>query len=110
MQHVPAKFTRVGTITVDGGVSEDGRHIYLAVTDTGVGIPKDKFGQIFGAFKQVDMSTTRRYGGTGLGLHLVSLLVKAHNGGFMIMTANDSSVNKMYENDIVGACGLIHGV
>jgi signal transduction histidine kinase len=34
-------------------VSENGRHIYLAVEDTGVGIPKDKFGQIFGAFKQV---------------------------------------------------------
>ena len=48
-----AKFTRSGTIEVTGGVSDNGRHIYLAVTDTGVGIPKDKFGQIFGAFKQV---------------------------------------------------------
>ena len=50
-----AKFTRSGTITVTGGVSENGRHIYLAVEDTGVGIPKDKFGQIFGAFKQVGL-------------------------------------------------------
>ena len=48
-----AKFTRSGTITVTGGISENGKHIFLAVEDTGVGIPKDKFGQIFGAFKQV---------------------------------------------------------
>ena len=55
--------------------------MYLAVSDTGIGIPSDKFGQIFGAFEQVDMSTTRSYGGTGLGLHLVKQLVEAHNGG-----------------------------
>ena len=53
-----AKFTRSGTITVTGGISENGKHIFLAVEDTGVGIPKDKFGQIFGAFKQVWGATT----------------------------------------------------
>ena len=76
-----AKFTRNGTITVRGGTSKDGSRVFLAVADTGLGIPKDKFGQIFGAFEQVDMSTTRSYGGTGLGLHLVKQLVEAHNGG-----------------------------
>ena len=76
-----AKFTRSGTITIGGGTSEDGQRVFLSVADTGLGIPSDKFSQIFGAFEQVDMSTTRSYGGTGLGLHLVKQLVEAHNGG-----------------------------
>ena len=75
-----AKFTRSGTITIGGGTSEDGKRVFLSVADTGLGIPSDKFSQIFGAFEQVDMSTTRSYGGTGLGLHLVKQLVEAHNG------------------------------
>ncbi|GAX84124.1 hypothetical protein CEUSTIGMA_g11547.t1 [Chlamydomonas eustigma] len=79
-----AKFTRTGSITLSGGTSKDGMRIFLAVTDTGLGIPKDKFGQIFGAFEQVDMSTTRSYGGTGLGLHLVKQLIEAHNGDISV--------------------------
>lgn len=75
-----AKFTRSGSITVSGGLSKDGSCIFLSVADTGLGIPRDKFDQIFGAFEQVDMTTTRSYGGTGLGLHLVKQLVEAHNG------------------------------
>ena len=42
-----AKFTREGTITVSGGLSDNGEHIYLAVEDTGDGIPKARLGQIF---------------------------------------------------------------
>lgn len=48
-----AKFTSSGSVTVTGGISENGKHIFLAVEDTGIGIPKDKFGQIFRAFDQV---------------------------------------------------------
>ena len=76
-----AKFTRAGSITVSAGTDDgDEDRVYISVTDTGLGIPGDKFNQIFGAFEQVDMSTTRQYGGTGLGLHLVKQLVEAHNG------------------------------
>ena len=79
-----SKFTRNGHITVSGGPCEDNQHVFIAISDSGVGIPSDKFTQIFGAFEQVDMSTTRRYGGTGLGLHLVKQLVLAHNGDITV--------------------------
>ncbi|GAX79210.1 hypothetical protein CEUSTIGMA_g6650.t1 [Chlamydomonas eustigma] len=48
-----AKFTRAGSISISAGFDSDGQRIYLAVTDTGVGIPKDKLANIFGAFEQV---------------------------------------------------------
>ena len=70
-----AKFTRTGVISITAGMSEDNNCVYVSVADTGVGIPKEKVSKIFGAFEQADMSTTRRYGGTGLGLHLVNMMV-----------------------------------
>ncbi len=75
------KFTQDGEILVavalDGGDEKQAR-VRFSVKDTGVGIPKDKQQSIFQEFTQADSSTTRHYGGTGLGLtisrHLVSLM------------------------------------
>lgn len=54
--------------------------VRVQVQDTGIGIPADKIGRIFDRFVQLDNSTTRRHGGTGLGLTLTKEIVEAHGG------------------------------
>ncbi|MCB9705191.1 MAG: hypothetical protein H6711_25175 [Myxococcales bacterium] len=65
-----AKFTESGVITLrvvnEARAGVDG--VLFAVSDTGIGIPADRIGELFKPFTQVDASTTRLYGGTGLGL------------------------------------------
>jgi len=74
------KFTPAGgRVDVEAHLSEDGRHVRLLVRDTGIGIDPSQRGRIFERFYQVDGSSTRRYGGTGLGLALVKLVVEAHD-------------------------------
>ncbi len=65
-----AKFTHEGTVTLTAKkLLRDGREwVMLAVSDTGIGIPADKLEHVFEEFSQADDSTTRDYGGTGLGL------------------------------------------
>ncbi|MCP3427364.1 ATP-binding protein [Opacimonas viscosa] len=66
------KFTLEGQVTVS--LSGDDNMVSLAISDTGIGIPKSKQESIFQPFKQADDSTTRTFGGTGLGLAICSSL------------------------------------
>jgi signal transduction histidine kinase len=63
------KFTESGTVTLSRApVSSDHQRCGISVSDTGIGIARDKIGQLFEAFVQIDSANTRKYGGTGLGL------------------------------------------
>ncbi len=77
-----AKFTMDGSITLRARrVSKDGEPlISMAVTDTGIGIPEDKLDLVFEEFAQVDDSTTRDFGGTGLGLALTRQICRMMGG------------------------------
>jgi signal transduction histidine kinase/DNA-binding response OmpR family regulator len=78
------KFTNAGEVTVDVSRGEQqGDRLFLdfVVADTGIGIPPDKQKLIFQAFSQADGSTTRKFGGTGLGLTISERLAKAMGGG-----------------------------
>jgi CheY-like chemotaxis protein len=54
--------------------------VTISVQDSGVGIPKERYASVFAAFEQVDSSSSRRYGGTGLGLPVSKKFVEAHGG------------------------------
>ena len=73
------KFTRAGDeITVN--LYNRGDRVLIAVKDTGIGIPQDKFENIFERFKQVDPLLSRNHEGSGIGLSLVKSLVELHGG------------------------------
>lgn len=76
------KFTETGSITilVETRTKETKNYLYLAVKDSGIGIPKDKLDSIFEKFTQADMSVTRRFGGTGLGLAITQQLTYLMSG------------------------------
>jgi signal transduction histidine kinase/CheY-like chemotaxis protein len=78
------KFTEKGTVTITVcALAETARgacNLRFEVRDTGIGIPPDKIGRLFGAFTQADASTTRNFGGTGLGLAICRQIVELMGG------------------------------
>jgi PAS domain S-box-containing protein len=87
------KFTAMGIITVRVSLLEQYDHQYLidlAVQDSGIGIPPDKLDTIFEAFSQADTSTTRRFGGTGLGLTISRQLAELMGGRLWVESVEDT--------------------
>lgn len=82
------KFTRTGGATVRLA-SGDSLPVSISVSDTGIGIPKGKQGLVFEAFKQADGSTSRRYGGTGLGLTISQELASLLGGQIVVESEAD---------------------
>jgi len=77
------KFTDRGEVVLNAAlesINEESAVLQIGVSDTGIGIPKDKQHHVFEAFAQADSSTTRKYGGTGLGLAICAQLVELMGG------------------------------
>ncbi len=98
------KFTDAGEVFVRVDLKEDrpaGALLHFQVRDTGIGIPKDRFGRLFQSFSQVDNSTTRRFGGTGLGLAICRRLVELLGGS--IWAESGPGVGSIFHFTIVAA-------
>jgi CheY-like chemotaxis protein len=81
------KFTESGRVDIEVTQNPaDGTSgaLLFCVRDTGIGIPQEKLGGIFGRFTQADSSTTRKYGGTGLGLAISQRLVELMGGSIWV--------------------------
>ena len=78
------KFTEHGEIQVSARHLREKNNVEIEIKDTGVGIPKEALPVIFEKFRQVDNSSTRRYGGVGLGLHIVKVYIEALGGSVAV--------------------------
>ncbi len=88
------KFTDRGRIAVTvtcargESLAEDGKRrelrVFFAIADTGIGLPADKIGELFKPFSQIDTSTHRRRGGTGLGLIISKRLCELMGGSISV--------------------------
>ncbi len=77
------KFTRGGEVELRINLKDknnEGIHLIFTVSDTGIGIPKERHESIFQSFTQADSDTTRKYGGTGLGLSITKNRVELMDG------------------------------
>ncbi len=72
------KFTEKGQVTIHAQREEN--NVLISVKDTGIGIPADHLESVFQEFTQVDTTTTRKTGGTGLGLPISRRLIQMHSG------------------------------
>jgi PAS domain S-box-containing protein len=87
------KFTSAGEVSLkvhaDAGGEGKNRMLHFTVSDTGIGISSEKLQLIFEPFTQADTSTTRKYGGTGLGLTISSRLVEMMGGKIWVESEVD---------------------
>lgn len=80
------KFTKDGTVTfkITRHKSSETDWVFFAISDTGIGISPEQIGKLFQPFTQAEASTTRRFGGTGLGLYLTKSFIEMLGGSFSV--------------------------
>ena len=97
------KFTEHGSVTVhvsSQGETETGTRLKFSVRDTGIGIPPEAQKRIFESFTQGDQSTTRRFGGTGLGTTIAKQLVELMGGRIGVESAAGLGSTFWFEIDL----------
>ncbi len=104
-----SKFTENGTVTLDVRRDRDaeGNWIFLRVADTGIGMTPEQTGKLFQAFSQADAATTRKYGGTGLGLALSRRFCQMMGGDVSVESepGNGSEFTVRLPTDVVNEEG-----
>ncbi len=90
------KFTARGGVSIQVSMADE-RRLRISVRDTGIGIPADKLATLFEAFTQAESSTTRRYGGTGIGLTICRRLVTAMGGTIGVASQRDAGSTFCFE-------------
>lgn len=83
------KFTKEGSVTIKVSCKQDEQKLVVKVIDTGIGLDKEQMSRLFKPFSQADTSTSRQYGGTGLGLHLSKQLAEKLNGSLSVESVPD---------------------
>jgi GAF domain-containing protein/DNA-binding response OmpR family regulator len=78
------KFTDAGEVVLTAEPGGEPNQVHVAVRDTGIGIPADRAHRLFEEFSQLDSSTTRKYGGTGLGLAVSKRLAELMGGSMWV--------------------------
>ncbi len=98
------KFTEAGGVllTIEPSPDAPDRYVF-GVTDTGPGIPEDKLPGLFEAFSQADQSTTRKHGGTGLGLTICDRLVRAMGGEWRLSSVVGEGSTFAFEASLAAA-------
>jgi len=94
------KFTDTGSVIISASVKEKRENdliLKFEVEDTGIGIPEDRLGKIFRSFTQADSDTTRKYGGTGLGLTISRQLLKLQNGNISVSSKPETGSTFSFE-------------
>lgn len=109
------KFTETGGIDINVNFLPVDQHnlkpkIAIEVTDTGIGINEQQQNKIFERFSQADTTTTRRFGGTGLGLTICAKLVKLMGGNLTVSSVPERGSHFMFDFEIeaISASQLIH--
>lgn len=83
------KFTREGGVSIKVSCRKLEEKLIIKVIDTGIGLNKEQLSRLFKPFSQADATTTRQYGGTGLGLHLSKQLVEKLGGSLTVESVPD---------------------
>jgi CheY-like chemotaxis protein/HPt (histidine-containing phosphotransfer) domain-containing protein len=81
------KFTETGHITITTGIRENNEEraiVEITISDTGIGIVKERLSTIFEPFEQADATISRKYGGTGLGLAISKNMIEMQNGELFV--------------------------